>query len=115
MNLHIAERPQEPLAGPPGIQCAPAERADFGAYYNRPNDDFLRYIQKPGQALEPPAQTMPGPGLVAAGSKSKVKVSKVKDSKVKDSKVKDSKVKDSKSIIEGRSDPMDISYPKRPK
>ena len=99
MNLHIAERPPEPLAGPLGgplgIQRAPAERGEFRAYYNTPNGDFLRYVQKPGQALDPPTQTMPGPGLFAAGSKSKVK--------------------DSKSIGVGRSDPMDIAYPKLPK
>ena len=97
MNLHMPERRQEPLAGPPGIQRAPAERADFRAWesYNRPIDDFLRDFQKPGQALDHPPQTMPGPGLVAARSKSKVK--------------------DSNSMVVGRSDPIDISYPKLPK
>ena len=96
----MPERPEEPLAGPPGIQRTSAERAEFKAHYNRPNGEFLEYFQKPGQAPDPPPQTAdrpkspprPGHGPVAVGSKSKVT--------------------DSESIIVSRSDPIDIPYPK---
>ena len=100
-NLHMPERPQEPLAGPPGVQRASAERAEFKAYYNRPNDEFLQYFQKAGQAPDPPppqtadrpkSPSMPAHGPVAARSKSKVT--------------------DSESIVVSRSDPIDIPYPK---
>lgn len=101
MNLHMPERLEEPLAGPPGIQRASAERAEFKAYYNRPNDEFLKYFQTAGQAPDPPSPqttdqpkspSMPGHGPVAVGSKSKVI--------------------DSKSIEVLRSHPIDIPYPK---
>lgn len=44
-NLNMPERPQEPLVGPPGIQRTSAERAEFKAYYDGPEDDFLKYYQ----------------------------------------------------------------------
>ena len=118
MNLRMPE----PLAGPPGIQRASAERAEFEAYYNRSDDEFLKYLQKAGQAPDPPpplpprpdpppplpprpghppppqtadrpmSLSMPGHGPVAAGSKSKVL--------------------DSESIEVVRSIPIDIPYPK---
>ena len=104
MNLHMSDQPQEPLVGPPGIQSASAQRAEFKTYYDRSNDDFLRNFQEEEQAPDPPPSPppqnadrpkspwMPGDGPVAAGLKSKVK--------------------DSESIVVSRSNPINIPYPK---
>lgn len=101
MNLRMPEVPQEPLAAPPGIQRSAAERAEFKAFYEGPNEEFLDYFQTEGQALDPPPQvedwpkspSVPGHGTLAARSKSKVRKSK--------------------SIRVSRSDPIDIPYPRR--
>ena len=93
-------RPEESLAGPPGIQRAPGERVKYKAYY-KPDDESFDYDKYKGQAPILPPQTADGPKSAslpghapdAAGSKSKVI--------------------DSKSIEVLHSDPIDIPWPRR--